>query len=358
MYNTWKPNWEESKLRFNKWWDQNGFLIGSWSGIREGLHEETEDAGLIEPFEQRFLNYKWRAKSLHYGMTRMSYPLDILPMACVDLGPGSLATLIGAKPVFDPKTVWFEHAYDNITQLPSLGFDESTPWWQLKMNTFNTLTKLAGTKYMVGCMDLVENLDILSSLIGAEESLYALMDEPELVLKHLYEINKVWIEAYERIYQVIKQEDNSSGYSAFSIWGTGKTAKLQCDYSAMISPDQFGEFIVPMLAEQCQYLDHSMFHLDGKECICHLDHLLSIKELNAIEWTPDPSSPGCADSYWFDMYREILDAGKSVQLVGMRPEQIEPVLNAVGTNGVYMLCDFPSVQAANETEVMLKKFGY
>lgn len=365
MYNIWKPNWEESQKRYSNWWTHNGFLVGSWSAISSTgtddkiLHEDAEDPDLSKTIDDSFLDYKWRAKSIHYSLARMAYPLDIIPQSNCDIGPGSLATLLGSVPRFNPETVWFEQAFSRIEDVPTLEFDENNKWWGFKQNIYKELKSLAQNKYMVGCMDLVENIDVLASLISVEESLVALIDEPEWLKLKLQEINNVWIETYDRTYKLIKNEDNSSGYSAFSVWGDGKSAKLQCDTSAMMSPNQFQEFIVPMLTEQCQHLDNSIYHLDGKECLCHLDHILSIKELNAIEWTPDPSSPKGSDPYWFEMYRKIINAGKSVQIVNVEQSDIENILNGVGTNGVYILGEFKSTLQANETQKMLeKKFNY
>ena len=37
------------------------------------------------------------------------------------------------------------------------------------------------------------------------------------------------------------------------------------------------------------------------------------------------------------MYRRILDAGKSVQAVGVKPEEVVPLLDAVGGEGMYVM---------------------
>jgi len=37
------------------------------------------------------------------------------------------------------------------------------------------------------------------------------------------------------------------------------------------------------------------------------------------------------------MYRKILDAGKSVQAIGVKPEQVVPLLDAVGGKGMYIM---------------------
>ena len=55
---------------------------------------------------------------------------------------------------------------------------------------------------------------------------------------------------------------------------------------------------------------------------------------------PAPVSRG-ADPHWHDYYKHILAAGKSLQVVWMSPQDIEPLLDAIGPRGVYMMveCD-------------------
>ena len=115
-----------------------------------------------------------------------------------------------------------------------------------------------------------------------------------------------------------------------------KTAKVQCDASAMFSPDMFGRFVMPALIEQCEWLDFSMFHLDGHQCLCQLDHILSIDALDAVEWTPDPSVPSGGNSEWYDLYKRILATGKSVQIIDVKHEEIKPLFDAIGGKGVYI----------------------
>ena len=45
--------------------------------------------------------------------------------------------------------------------------------------------------------------------------------------------------------------------------------------------DMFRRFVVPALTEQCEWLDNSMYHLDGTQCIDKLDPLLAIEALAA-----------------------------------------------------------------------------
>jgi hypothetical protein len=123
---------------------------------------------------------------------------------------------------------------------------------------------------------------------------------------------------------------------------------VQCDAAAMISPAMFQRFVVPALSEQCEWLDYSLFHLDGEHCIRHLEALLSIDALDGIEWTPNPKVPSGGSPAWYGMYRQILDAGKSVQAVGVKPEEVLPLLDAVGGKGMYIMTTFESEAQAEE----------
>ena len=109
------------------------------------------------------------------------------------------------------------------------------------------------------------------------------------------------------------------------------------DSAAMFSPAMFQRFVVPALREQCRYLDYSMYHLDGNEQFGHLDALLEIEELDAIEWTPNANLPLGGDPQWYDLYRRILAAGKSLQVYFAWPREIVPLLDAIGGDGVYVL---------------------
>jgi hypothetical protein len=227
-------------------------------------------------------------------------------------------------------------------QRPPLRFDPQNRWWKVHKATLKACAELAENRYVVGCPDLVENVDTLASLRDSQRLLMDMIERPDWVTQKLAEINQAFFEVYDRIYDIIKLPGGGAVFGAFHIWGPGKTVKVQCDASAMFSTAMFEQFVVPALAEQCEWLDCSIFHLDGEHCIRHLDALLAIDALDAIEWTPNPKVPSGGDPAWYDMYRRILDAGKSVQAVGVKPEEVLPLLDAVGGKGMYIMTTFES----------------
>jgi hypothetical protein len=328
-------------------------LGGAWhaTDTGEAIHEDVPRPRDPSNRKEHYLNAELRADWNHYNMSRSHFPGDMLPVANTMMGPGSLATFLGSEPGFAESTVWFSPCWreiDNPESLPPLRFDPDNQWWRLTEQTLRECRARAGTQYMVGCPDLVENIDILAALRDPQTLLIDLIERPEWVMQKVAEINQVWFEAYSRIYEIIRTSDGGSAFCAYALWGPGKTAKVQCDASAMFSPAMFEQFVVPSLTQQCEWVNYSMFHLDGHECIAHLDALLAIDALDAIEWTPDPNVPNGGDPCWYEMYGKILAAGKSVQAVGVSPKQVVPLLDAVGGKGLYIQTDLSDPATAEE----------
>jgi hypothetical protein len=344
-----KPNWNETQKNFIDWWNHEGFVLTVGSHLRATPHEvvvQPPAPGMIEAYEDG----PARARRNHAWLASQQFAGDSLPISSTDIGPGSLALALGSEPGFSPETVWFEpcmHDVEEPESLPPLTFNSASHWWQVTEGTCRAAVELGAGKYLVGCPDLVENVDIVSALRDPQTLMMDMILRPEWVEQKVWEVNQAFFEAYQRIYDIIKLPDGSSCFGAFGLWGPGKTAKVQCDAAAMFSPEMFRQFVVPALTEQCEWLDHSMFHLDGTQCIDKLDELLAIDALDAVEWTPQAGIEGGGDPRWYDIYRRILAAGKSAQAIGVTVEELKPLLDAVGPKGMYIMM-WPSSMAEAE----------
>ena len=143
----------------------------------------------------------------------------------------------------------------------------------------------AGDDFYVDMPDLMENIDVLASLRGAQDILFDLLDEPEMIGERIQEVTDIYYEYYDRFYDIIKDEEGGNAYTVFQIWGPGRTVKLQCDFSAMMSPEDFRKYIQPSLRTQSENVDHVLYHLDGPAAIKHMDALMEIDGIDALQWT-------------------------------------------------------------------------
>ena len=357
----WKSNWPQTKARFVQWWHRDGLLVGMWGAPETAacIHEQVATPARPATLTERWTDPAFRAAQNHHRLARSIFPLDVLPISSPDLGPGILAAYLGADPDFAETTVWFRPRFapgEEPADLPPLRFDPANPWWRTTEAILRACAEASRGKYFVGCPDLIENLDVLSSLCDPVALCTDLLDRPDWIEARIAEINGAWCDAYQRVYDIIKLEDGSSLYDAFYLWGPGKVAKVQCDSSAMFSPRMFGRFVVPALTRQCAWLDHSLYHLDGTQAVQHLDALLAIAPLDAIEWTPQAGIETGGHPRWHGMYRRILAAGKSVQVVNVELDEVEPLLDAIGGKGVYLLIQFKDDREAERAAKLVEPY--
>ena len=194
-----------------------------------------------------------------------------------------------------------------------------------------------------------ENVDILAALRGPQTLLFDLVDRPEWVELKVQEINQAFFEAFDAFASVLRDGFGGNGF-IFNVWGPGRTAKVQCDACAMFGPAMFRRFVTPALTQQCDWLDFALYHLDGEDCLVNLDELLAIEPLQAIEWTPRRLSVGDSGGHprHWELYRRILAAGKSVQAIGVRYDEVLPLLDACGGKGLFITTNAPTEEKARE----------
>ncbi|MCB9435207.1 MAG: hypothetical protein H6668_24860 [Ardenticatenaceae bacterium] len=342
MAEWWKNNWEESRQHYLDWWDRKGLVISMWGHVeKEGSpHTPVAAPPPARDLDQFWFDPVWRSAYLHHEMSRSSFKADILPVANTHLGPGSLAAILGAEMDGRPDTIWYRHLPEDSDEII---FDENNRWWQLHLDLLRMCKEHAQGRYFVGCPDLIEGMDTLASLRGTQPVLMDIIDRPDELKRQIQAVNDVWFKVFDQIYDIINI-DGEMAFCYFTIWGPGKVAKLQSDISIMISPRDFRRFVAPYIREQCQWLDHSLYHLDGVGAMRHVDALLEIEELDAIQWTPGVDQPQGGDPCWYDLYKRILAGGKSVMPSLVEVDELQPLLDAIGPHGVNVMLMFRTEQ--------------
>jgi len=230
----------------------------------------------------------------------------------LNFGPGSVALYLGSEPIFSPETVWYKPCVHDTWGNYPLVYDKDNHWWKEHYKIHEEAQKAANGEFYVNIPDLVENLDILSAIRGPENLCMDLLDEPEIIKQRLEELNDLFFIYYDAFYGLLKDKDGGSAFTAFRIWGPGKTAKIQCDFNVMMSPEHFKEFACPTFAKQCAALDNSMFHLDGPDALRHAPALMELEHLNALQWTPGAGNPDGGNECWYPLYDVVHEAGKSL----------------------------------------------
>ncbi len=352
--NTWKKNWEQSKQNYLAWWQHKGCVLTMWEHLQEGVTPHAEVAAPAAPkdMNQRWFDPAWRAEELNHYVAHSSLKADIIPVANTQLGPGSLAAILGGKLEGGADTIWI-HPADAVGQ--DIVFDPENPAWKLHKELLKASKKLAQGNYYVGMPDLMEGLDVLAAIRGTDNVLLDTMIDPDLLEHQLKQVNEIYFKVYDELYDIIR-EDDGMAFCYFSIWGPGRVSKLQSDISIMISEEDYRRFVQPFIREQCQKLDYTLYHLDGVGAIRHLDALLEIEELNAIQWTPGVGEPQGGDPKWYDLYRCIKAGGKSVEANWVTLDELEPLLDNVGAEGMLLSMDFKNEHEIDEALKIVDRY--
>lgn len=338
----WKPDWDVARRNLVRWWRGEGLAF------HLTMRRDTPRADVMaSPAEPEDIEAWWndaasRCDRAEWHMANVDFLAEAFPYFDTQIGPGSLGAFLGARLEFDRGTVWYWPVIDDPAGYGPIRFDpQDNPAFASHMALVDEGLRRAAGRYLVGVPDMIENLDTLAALRGDTPLLYDLVDRPDWVLERTEEINAAYFAAFDLIYDKVKDADGGNAFAAFQIWGPGRTAKLQCDISANLSPAMFRKFVQPCLAAQCAWLDFSLYHLDGTNALQQVEPLLEIPRLNGIEWTPQAGRPGGGDPCWYDLYRRIRKGGKTVQAVGVTPDEVVPLLDAVGPAGLFILVSGP-----------------
>ena len=341
---TWKSNLEETKQRYINWWNHKGIILNMWEHFQEGVqpHAEITPPAPAKDLSQKWFDPQWRAEYLDWYVAHSSLKADILPVANTQLGPGSLAAILGGVFEGGEDTIWI-HPNPDFTD--EIVFNPEHPNWILHKELLKACKAKANGHYFVGMPDLMEGLDVLAALKGTDRVLLDTVMQPEILEQQMQQINDIYFKVFDELYDIIREGDEMA-FCYFSSWAPGKMSKLQSDISTMISQDDYRRFVQPFIREQCQKIDYTLYHLDGVGAMHHLPALLEIEELNAIQWTPGVGEPQGGSPKWYDLYKKILAGGKSVMACWVTLDELKPLLDHIGVDGVHLEMDFH-----NEKEV-------
>jgi len=342
--NTWKPNLEETKKHYIDWWNHKGIVLNMWEHFQEGVkpHADIPAPQPYRDLNQRWFDPQWRAEYLDWYVAHSSLMADMLPVANTQLGPGSLAAILGGVFEGGEDTIWI---HPNPNYSDDIVFDPNHPNWLLHKELLKACKQKAQGHYYVGMPDLMEGLDVLAAIKGTDKVLLDTVMQPEVLERQMQQINDIYFRVFDELYDIIREGDEMA-FCYFSSWAPGKMSKLQSDISTMISVDDYRRFVQPFIREQCQKIDYTLYHLDGVGAMHHLDALLEIKELNAIQWTPGVGEPQGGSPKWYDLYKKILAGGKSIMACWVTLDELKPLLDNIGGEGVHIEMDFH-----NEREV-------
>ena len=359
----WSIN-EETKQRFDGWWKAEKAdrpMLRILARGEEAARAAVRDTSrFLETKRDIWLKPEYRFYELENFLTRTRYLAEAFPCADSVLGPGAMAAYLACEPVFFEDTIWYRECGETEIGKIRLGDYCTSRWWREHLDSVEKLVALVNGKYPVAIPDIGTDTDILSAIRGPQQLCLDLMDSPCEVKRLQGEIAQSFPYFYNAMYDRVKNPAGESVFTAFYIWGRGKTGVVQCDFSCLIGEGQFREFIMPEIRRHAESIPYALYHLDGKGAIRHLPEILSVGALKAVQWEPGAGETDGGDEKWYPVYDKVMDAGKALWL-SFRDGGAEElaarsakIAKRYGNKGLYFV--YPAVMSGGDAETIMRAF--
>jgi len=347
-----KPDYEESKKRIDAFWECE--LIDR-PVVQFTLPKPVEEqvplpASHHANAEERWLDVEYQAEHTLATLSNQEFLGDSMPVAFPNLGPEVFSAFYGCPIHFgDLGTSWTDPILDDWADVDSLRMDWNSPYLKKLHELTDAFLEVGRDKFITGMTDWHPGGDGIAALRDPQNLAMDMILHPGEVKAVLLMLEQDYFKVYDVFYEKLR-----AAGQPISTWLTlvcdGKYYVPSNDFSIMISTEMFEEFFLPGIVRECQFLDRSIYHLDGPGALRHLDAILSIEELDALQYVAGDGNWGY--HRWVDVYRRAQAAGKAIE-VFCDMDEIDHIMDTLDPHGLYLyVFDVPSREAA---EALLKK---
>lgn len=299
------------------------------------LESAKEDISTLSPAEKKswWFDVEMQVDLFIKSIEGRNFHGETFPVFFPNLGPDVYAAFYGAELEFGEVTSWSIPLVRKWDDVAKLQLDMENEYFRkLEELTDFALQKSAG-KFLVGYTDLHPGLDCVAAWRDPQQLCFDMIDNPEKV----QELAQLAIADFETIYDhfdnMLKEHDQLS-VSWMGIPSFGRMHIPSCDFSTLISPAFFEEFGLPILQREVQTMSHNIFHVDGKGVARHLEAILGVPEVHALQWVQ-----GVGDDLpimqWMPFLKELQAQGVPV-IVDLNKNEVDDFTAEMKPHGLFL----------------------
>lgn len=332
-----KPDFEQCMKRIYAWYNQE---IIDRAPIRFAAHNaEYDEAHLLKDrswptLKDRWWDTNYQIELFENQLKNSVFNAETFPIFWPNLGPEVYTAFYGVELEYKEVTSYSISNVKDWSQLDEIKLDFNNPYFRkIEEMTYAALNRCKG-KYMVGYTDLHPGIDCAAAFRDPQQLCIDFLLDPEEVKKLIKISSRDFHQIFDHFDAILKS-NNQLSVSWMGIPSFEKMHIPSCDFATMISPEQFDEFVLPVIQNEIESIAHNVFHLDGKGVAKNVDRILRMPEINAIQWVQ-----GVGDDLpimqWIPFIKKIQDAGKSV-VVDVQLHELEEFISAMNPKGL-LLC--------------------
>ena len=95
----------------------------------------------------------------------------------------------------------------------------------------------------------------------------------------------------------------------------------------------FRDLFLPVLRRQTEFLDHTVYHVDGVNAFRHVAVLCELPRLQAIQILPGAGQP--SPLHYMDTLKQVQVAGKNLHIT-IAADEVEPALAQLSARGLFI----------------------
>ena len=307
------PDWEKRIERTDAFWDREIIDRPMASMVfrkNDSRHPRPKPKSYPSLSEQ-WMDSEYLAECALADVMNTEYAGDALPLAWPNLGPDVFAALLGCELEFGETTSWSSPILDEWGEAEHIGFSEENSYHEKLIEMTDALLETGKGRFYSGLTDMHPGGDAIAALRGPQ-MLNIDMAENRGRVKSLREmVDRIYMRVFD-FYHGKLTAARQPATTWCSIVSSRKWSVVSNDFSCMISKEMFDDVFLPGIVEECRFLDASLYHLDGPGALRHLDSLLDIADLDAVQWVPGEGNGRASD--WMHVYKKMQAAGKGMQI--------------------------------------------
>lgn len=349
---TTKPDFELAMTRVDAWF--NHAMIDR-PPVRFSTHniqysrEQKLDATRWPTLKDRWFDADYQVDAFLAELEHTPLRAETFPVFWPNLGPDIYAAFFGIELEYGEVTSWARHAITDISDAAEtdlLRFDPDNVYYRKFEEMLRVALERAPGRFLVGTTSWVPGIDCVAAWREPQELCIDMLEEPQAVKQLLQRSIEPFRGIYDRVHGLLSQHHQPS-VGWMCIPSFGRTHIPQTDFANLISPALFEEFCLPSIKQEIAGMDHVIFHLDGARVARHLDMVLTLPEIQAIQWvqgvgTDEPILQ------WVPLIRRIQDAGKSV-VVDLKLSELDELMAQLRPEGLFL---FMSVEDEQQEAVL------
>jgi hypothetical protein len=351
-----KPDFDESYARHQAFWNRE---ITDRPPVCIALEApeivaENEQAPRSYPsYREYWLDLPGRVEREVRRLENTEFLGDAMPISWPNMGPEIFSAWCGAGYEFGETTTWsIPIIEDWATDGPAARLDTEHPLFRASIELTELLIEAGRGRFIVGLPDFHPGGDHLAALRDPAQLAIDLIDQPDVIRPMIKQAADDFWFAYDAFYNRI----HAAGMPATTwlpLLDFGRYYIPSNDFSGMISTEMFEEFFLDGIIAECRFLDRSIYHLDGPAALRHLDLILGISELDAMQFVPGAGNEDL--ERWMPIHQKIQAAGKAQHVLGVTTDNLDVLFLGLKPEGIFV-SEVEGVTDRETALAVLKRF--